>query len=263
VKLLWTAGWDSTYRLLDLLIVQARTVQPYYFELERPSSAIERERMDEIRQLLAREWPEARKRLLDSIFVDMSGVPANAEAQEALRRLRALSESRRLGSQYYDLAAAAAHYQLDDLELGIHVEEGSRWYEALRINLEGDGGVCRLVARPDPPELELFRRFAFPLIDLSKAEIARRAKKAGFADLLEATWFCHRPDRKGRPCGLCAPCRITMAQGLSRRIPLVNRLRHRLAWPVIVLLTRVRVRRRGRAALAHARSLLQRRSPAA
>ena len=32
-RLLWTGGWDSTYRLLDLLLVQKQHVQPYYVEM--------------------------------------------------------------------------------------------------------------------------------------------------------------------------------------------------------------------------------------
>ncbi len=30
VPLLWTGGWDSTFRLLHLVIVEGHAVQPYY-----------------------------------------------------------------------------------------------------------------------------------------------------------------------------------------------------------------------------------------
>ena len=30
VKLLWTGGWDSTFRLLQLLLLYEKKVQPYY-----------------------------------------------------------------------------------------------------------------------------------------------------------------------------------------------------------------------------------------
>ena len=247
VKLLWTSGWDSTYRLLDLVLVQKRAVQPYYFALERKTASVERRTMAQIKQHLFAVRPETRELVLETIFVPMGDVPHDAQAWAALQRLRDAGGARRVGWQYYEFAAAARHLGLSDLELGIHAEEGALWLAELEANVEKDGGVSRLVARPEPKELELFRRFAFPLLTLSKKDMEARAELGGFAELMEMTWFCHRPDRRGRACGLCAPCRLTMGQGLQRRIPAVNRIRHRLLWPGIKILSRYRVRNRGRA----------------
>ena len=248
VKLLWTSGWDSTYRLLDLILIQKRKVQPYYFALERRSASIERQTMEQIKQRLFSIWPEAHELVLETIFVPMDDVPPDVEARAALSRLREAGGARRVGGQYYDFAAAARYLGLSDLELGIHAEEATPWLAELKSNVEEEGGVCRLIPRPEPKELELFRRFAFPLLTLSKKDMEARARLGGFANLMEMTWFCHTPDRKGRACGLCAPCRLTMAQGLGRRIPAVNRIRHRLLLPAIKILSQYRVRRRARAA---------------
>jgi hypothetical protein len=72
---------------------------------------------------------------------------------------------------------------------------------------------------------ENFRRFAFPFLGKTKNEMAEIAQLHGFANLMEKTWFCHHPDRKGRPCGLCNPCVYTIQEGLARRVPTTSRLR--------------------------------------
>jgi hypothetical protein len=51
------------------------------------------------------------------------------------------------------------------------------------------------------------------------------AMRQNFADLMQLTWFCHRP-RKGQPCGTCNPCIYTIEEGLGDRIPFANRARY-------------------------------------
>ena len=53
VPIFWTSGWDSTFRVLQLLLVGRRRVQPYYLIADmRASSDVERARMDAIREAL-------------------------------------------------------------------------------------------------------------------------------------------------------------------------------------------------------------------
>jgi hypothetical protein len=257
-KLLWTGGWDSTYRLLELVLLHQRAVQPFYISLKRQSADIELRAMKQIKQQLFAAHPETRSRILETIFVEAANIPSRPDAWAALLRLREMGGTRRVGSQYYDFAAAAEHLGLDQLELGIHAEEGSFWYDRLKSNVESKDGVCRLVAEPDLEELEIFKRFAFPLLTLSKKDMAAKAEGAGFSFILDSTWFCHRPDRRGRPCGFCAPCRLTMKEGLERRIPRVNRIKHRLLWPMITAIAKHRPRHRFRRIWQEARRLVKR-----
>jgi hypothetical protein len=246
VKLLWTAGWDSTYRLLELVLMHKKSVQPYYFLLERHSGAMERERMEQIKERLFQAYPAAQRLVMDTIFVPLGDVPPDIDALHAMRRLRAAGGARPLGGQYYHFAAAAKHLDLCDLELGLHAEEGPIWYEQLCANVHDVDGGCRLIREPRPAELEVLRRFTFPILKLTKTDMAMRAREAGFESLLELTWFCHKPDRKGRACGLCSPCRLTMEQGLARRIPRINRVRRAVLWPLTSILSHYRVRHRAR-----------------
>ena len=47
-----------------------------------------------------------------------------------------------------------------------------------------------------------------------------------FKEIIEKTWFCHRPIF-GRPCGRCGPCKDALNEGLNWRVPIFGRI---LGW---------------------------------
>ena len=65
------------------------------------------------------------------------------------------------------------------------------------------------------------------LFDMTKRHMQAEARLSGFDDLMNLTWFCHRP-RKGAPCGTCNPCIYTIEEGLGERVPLAGRVRYHL-----------------------------------
>ena len=65
VNLLWTGGWDSTFRLLQLLLLHRVPVVAYYIEdPTRPSTGIELETMARIVDRLHDAYPHTRDLLL-------------------------------------------------------------------------------------------------------------------------------------------------------------------------------------------------------
>lgn len=256
VRLLWTGGWDSTYRLLDLLLVQGCSVQPYYVKLRRKSAAVEWRTMAHIRERLTAQYPALCERLLEVQLIEAPS--EDAELLASYLALRETSGSRAPGGQLYWLAAAAKAHGLAPIEIGVHAEPGAAWYELLRRNVERSGETWSLPADPEIAELAVFSPFEFPLLALSKLEMAERSRRAGFADLLELSWFCYAPDARGRACGLCPPCRQTIAAGLGRRIPPARRLKSLLLSPLASVLRKYRVRRRLRDAAAAIGSVLRR-----
>jgi hypothetical protein len=76
--LLWTGGWDSTFRLLWLVLVEQRPVQPVYLiDACRGSTGMELRAMAAIRREVARQHPEAAARLLPVHIADIADLPAN------------------------------------------------------------------------------------------------------------------------------------------------------------------------------------------
>jgi hypothetical protein len=223
-RLLWTGGWDSTFRLLQLLFVERRTVQPYYVIeslKRRPGIPAEMKAMHEIRELLQERNPQAAARLHATIECPLDDIVPDAGIT------RHYEQSLRhgfVGGQYEWLARFCAQRGIEDMELSIHRDDKAR--ERLVELID----VARL--RLDPrhagdSRYELFKAFRFPLFDTSKKEMRTEARRAGLEAFMELTWFCHRPIQ-GEPCGVCNPCIYTIQEGLGDRLPPRGLQRYRL-----------------------------------
>lgn len=222
INLLWTGGWDSTFRLLDLTLCHRHPVRPWYvIDRDRASTPIEIETMQAIRRAVAERDGAAADLIRPTRFAELDTVRPDAE-------LEALFAETRLGSQYGWLPRFAAQYGLDGLELGSVAVEGGRMYGLLRNNVErhesSAGGTYRVVVDPADPTAALFRRFSFPILMCSKEDLRRQAEACGFLDLMRLTWTCHTP-RRGKPCGTCTPCMVMMKTNQAWRIPPFRRIR--------------------------------------
>lgn len=223
-RLLWTGGWDSTFRLLTLLFVERRAVQPFYVvdDLKRrPAVPAEMKAMRNIRQILENRHPEVAARLrpnLEYALADIARAPLITHHFEQSLKFGFF------GGQYEWLARLCAQHHIEDMELSIHRDDKARELIANLID------VSRL--RMDPrfagdSRYELFRCFRFPLFDKTKLQMRSEAKTAGFDHLMELTWFCHRPVN-GEPCGVCNPCVYTIQEGLGDRLSSRGRRRYQL-----------------------------------
>jgi hypothetical protein len=229
VNLLWTGGWDSTFRLLQLLLLRGRTVQPcYVIDSNRLSTGTELLTMARLKQRLFAEHPETRKLLLPTRFKDLFDIQPNPDITAAFGRIH---QRTFLGSQYEGLARFCA-------DAGIHAEVGlergagpgpaileafatrrgageDAYYEVDEIHEGSD-------------EHTLLRWFNFPVFGLFKRDMQAIARQEGFEEFLQMTWFCHSPRANSRPCGVCNPCIFTMKDGMGARFPFTSRLRYHL-----------------------------------
>jgi hypothetical protein len=228
-NLLWTGGWDSTFRLLHLVLVQERRVQPYHLiDPNRKSTANELQAMSTIRKALLEKHPGAVALLLPTTFQEVVRIPPDGELTATYERLR---KRRFLGAQYEWLARFCADKGLRGLELCIvrNGEMRAILDPFIRFSGTGDDPYYEVDDRfRESDEYGLFQFFRFPTYDLAKRDMGRIAKQEAFGDLLELTWFCLQPRNGSVPCGVCHPCLFTAEEGLGRRIPLVNRMRYHL-----------------------------------
>ena len=232
IHLLWTGGWDSTFRLIDLALTRKFRVQPYYIlDVSRRSTGYELLAMTQLRDLLERRDAGVRDRLLPTHFRDLRTIRPDARIGRALESLR---ERAFVGLQYEYLARFAQELGLDDLELGIHHDTQSvgRLQHCVAATSTDAGRSFRLdTTTAGAAERTVFGRFSFPLYELTKPEMQRMAEERGVADLMALTWFCHRPRRDGSPCGSCIPCSHAIDAGLAWRIPIAGRVRYRISLP--------------------------------
>jgi hypothetical protein len=230
VTILWTGGWDSTFRILDLLVNHKATVKPFYLvDNDRAAAQLEIETMGKIRLQVEQEFPFTEGRLAPLEVFSRDDVPADPAISGAYRSLVARQH---VGSQYDWLARFCAAKGISDIELSIDkdikqrsVLTGARAALAnAAVAVETDYGVTY---RLDPAQSEsdgykVFRYFTFPLFNTTKIEMGEKAKASGFFHILEGSWFCHFPINS-QACGRCPPCRATIEKGMGHRLPAISR----------------------------------------
>lgn len=207
-NLLWTGGWDSSFRLLQLLIIQKKEVQPYYvIDTQRKSIVMELNAMHAIRYHLKSSFPDAAARLSDTIYENKDDLEISTDI---VNYFRLFADQYKIGTQYIWLAAFAKTYGIHDLELCI--DKGpfeNTWMEQVLARLTDLGDDCRLHAPLSADDkLNLFKDFKFPLLVIDKAGMEMVARENGFYDILIHCWFCLNPFLN-KPCGVCRPCRLT------------------------------------------------------
>ncbi len=229
VKLLWTGGWDSTFRLLQLSIYKRRITQPFYLiDPKRRSTKHEIQAMERIKGHLFAEHPGLQGYILPTKYAEVRDIPQNASITEAHRRVAGRSF---IGEQYDWLSRWCAANGFRDIELCVHLDD--EVHKAIeryvtRSSEDGDKG-CRLddnSAATD--EFLLFRHFRFPLFDLSKRDMMHAARAHGLDNYMEMTWFCHNPSYGSSPCGICNPCRYAIEEGLAYRVPFFGRGKYQM-----------------------------------
>ncbi|RWZ51337.1 hypothetical protein EQV77_16875 [Halobacillus fulvus] len=218
-NVLWTGGWDSTYRVLDLVLMKKRTIQPYYvLDHVRPSTEMEIQTMEKIKDLMIEYDSSAEHRIKDTIFVKKAEIPPNPAFTTQYKKLQ---KEYRLGDQYDWLGRYAVSENIGSLELSVHHDDkvqGMINDDVAKIDDEDDF-YYRVVQQPSHPAFVIFQPYRFPLLEITKLQMKEQAEKEDFLHIMEETWFCHTPKKNGEPCGLCNPCKYTIEEGMGYRIP--------------------------------------------
>lgn len=173
--------------------------------------------MEKLKTLIYAMDSEAKKRILNTIIIDINKIPEN---EDITNKFNNVLKDYRVGGQYEWLGRYADSIGINNLELCIHLDDAAQKVvvnEAVEIR-EGNDSYFKIKNKPSNEYFNLFSYFHFPILALSKTDMEKNAKESGFEHIMEATWFCHSPI-KGQPCGICPPCRMTRDEGLGRRVP--------------------------------------------
>jgi hypothetical protein len=213
---LWTGGWDSTFRVLQLVIINKIPVQSYYIvDPFRWSLVQELKAMSRVKEILRHRYPQVSNLLLPTILFDKTDIREDRQIADSVIGLR-----NKLGGQYEWLAMWAKQAGIKDLELVIEQTDSQIGclpvVKSFLKNTENGNVVDDKYA--GTPEHDLFRYFLFVTTDVSKLDMLRIARENDFADILELSWFCHRPKFSSLPCGTCNPCKATKHKGLGYRL---------------------------------------------
>lgn len=221
VQLLWTGGWDSTFRLLRLLLDLRRPVAPIYLQDDtRASLPVELATMDRIRAALAEAQPHTRALLGPTTFVRVADIAPDPEIQRAGDRLAAKYG---IGSQYPWLARFCRERGLYEIEMSAECARHGAGLVLLDnvVPAQSPHGYPTHRVPADAPDQDgylVFGAFSYPQIELTRRDMLDIVKRNGWDAWMGMTWFCHRPARGARPCGLCNPCLYAIKEGFGWRI---------------------------------------------
>lgn len=206
VDLFWTGGWDSTFRLIQLLD-EGYTVQPHYIkDNDRRSTCREIEAMEEIRSLLINKY-EFGNTLLSTLISEKNQINNNPEIDDAY--LSAINICY-IGEQYRWLPKYCKDKGIEKIEFSV----------------QNNSFIRENYRNSNYPYDPLFNRLEFPLINSSKKSMKDWCDKRGYFEVIEKSWFCHNPTKKGKACGRCNPCIIVVEEGLGYRLPPSAKIRY-------------------------------------
>lgn len=230
IKLLWTGGSDSTFRLLEIVLDENKPVQPYYFVApnHRRSVPNEQNAQTKIKKVLFKKFPESKALVLPTIYIHTSDIAPDEEIAKANAEAFQIAP---MGRQYEFIARYAKQQGIFDLELCIERSNNPDWVERYFNLLEGVGGTRIFRYSPqfvDRPEYHIFKYFNFPMSKVAKRDMYEIAKERGWWGIMRNTWFCHTPFLRSIPCGVCVPCRQAIGEGMGWRIPFFTRHLYRV-----------------------------------
>jgi len=216
--LYWTGGYDSTYRLCEMLIVEKKKVQPLYVTLPLDNDCVteeackklwvrrnrkeEREAMNQIVKLLNSTFPYTRKTLLPTIEIkkEIADSDFNMEFEEQFYKNN-LWPRKRKKHQYLFLAKFAYYHKkfIDIGVLGIHKQSIFGKYLKKNLIMKNNNLYIRDINHP-------LGYLLFPLYGRTKQDLLVSANKYKFDNILKLTWSCWFP-KNGQPCKKCPMCR--------------------------------------------------------
>lgn len=223
VKILWTGGWDSTFQLLKLLLSEKRRVEPYYLiDEDRRSTGTELLAMKRIRLRIQELNEPVAALILPTKFFSVSEIPTFTKITQAYEKIKL---SRFIGGQYDWMARFCEDQGISGLQLCIHEDDKAAVVVLPIVSAPQHNKLSFKVdyRYSGTSEYSLFKYFEFPILKLTKTDMAQIIKEHGWGQIMEMTWFCHNPI-KGKPCGRCNPCKYTIEEGLGWRIPIHRRI---------------------------------------
>ena len=213
VTILWTGGWDSTYRMV-MLSQRDIIIQPVYVKTTgRKSYTYELQAMDEIRKMLEKK-DKTKAEILPTIVVSMESIPVNKDISAAYEVFKKEAD---MGAQHDYLARLALQYPMMEL----CIEKALGEHAPIRKSIErhgklidtGDGFVVDKGASSEELNL-ILGNMRLPIFAKTELDMLHDIEAWGYKDVMSHIWFCHDPVG-GKPCGLCNPCTTKMTSEMN------------------------------------------------
>jgi len=216
--LYWTGGYDSTFRLCEMLIDEGKIVQPIYVALVLDNDCqseetctklwLRRNRKEEYAAMenvaikIKEKFPHIADRLLKTLIIDEHIKDDTFNFNfEKLFYSKNLWPKKRKTHQYLFLSKYAYYHKkpIDIGVLGIHEKSLLAKFLKKKLIKTDDNFIIKIKNHP----LTYLR---FPLFGRTKEDLLEKAQLNGYDDILKLTWSCWFP-KDGKPCEKCPMCK--------------------------------------------------------
>ena len=211
IYLFWTGGYDSTFRLCQILINEKKNVIPIYIsykhldnskdkKYKRKNHKEELNAIKLIKEKLIKKFPHLRNNIKPLITINNLNISNNIKKHMYNLWKRKLNH--RPMSQYGGLAQVTF-----DLNKNIEIAvENSKHSTMRRIVYKYIKNVNnKNIIKTNDKDINIFKKLIFPTIDITKKQMLNISKKYNYNDILELTWSCWFPVN-GAKCNKCPMC---------------------------------------------------------
>jgi 7-cyano-7-deazaguanine synthase in queuosine biosynthesis len=215
IHVFWTGGYDSTFRICQLLIDKGKKVQPIYityqyiddtkYGTQRNNRDNEIQTMDTIRSLINTKFPHIKYKLFPTMYIN--SIEDNSQITNSMYIMHYRhGKFTRPITQYERLSRFSYYYPFP---IDVSVEKCGTGMDDATKNLRVDEGTddCRIPTNlgDDLKSFKILNNLRFPIVHLTKHQMEEIAKKGQYNDILKLTWSCWFP-KNGSPCGKCDMC---------------------------------------------------------
>ena len=223
VNLLFTGGFDSTFRLCQLSRMEGVTVQPVYamFSPARFNESKEIQAQDAIISLLLSK-PETKATILSPIRISESTFPADPAFDKVFLKWKnneytpgQLHFIGKLPNRFHGLEYCIEGPTLETRNQGIRFGKTRQFLMDHGFIFKDlpDGSSTFDCSHAVPDLKILWGKFRFPIFQISETDMVPYIKEWGYEDVFKLTWTCDFGSSE--PCGICHNCETKWRSGLK------------------------------------------------
>lgn len=204
----WSGGYNSTFRLIQLLLLEEKPVQTIYINLDSvENNKLEIEHMKEIRTLLCKNYPIIKNRFPPTMYVSKIKRDPEIKTQfDNLHKKYGFFEFDS-GKDKYELMARYSYHHDHPIELCIDKDE-YHLNNAIKTFLEKKTKFTSKKLDTLPIhfiDLNIFKNCRFPLVDFTKEDMKNTTIKNNFYYIIKKSWTCTN-SKNNNPCNTCTNC---------------------------------------------------------
>lgn len=229
VNILWTGGWDSTFRLCQLSRMDGVEVQPVYFYKEGVSDRTNWKKEIQAQNTLLpllRQKEATKACILNPIRLTEKDLPQSKNFDQAFEKWKSsplmpgqLHFLGKLPLLFPKLEYCIEGPTLKRRQQGFKLGKTQVFLEehGFRFHFRPDGYADMDTSQADPELKLLWGGFTFPILGITEMAMVSIIRSWGYEDLFKYTWTCDYGGEE--PCGVCHNCETKWASGMLNFFP--------------------------------------------